>query len=361
MTAIPAIRLPRVALYFPSIEFKDEAWLRAALCIWDHIERIVPPEYVPQDSDDVRKLQDEGLVRSLTLSPTDMDHAATSFEALLKNCVTRPSALATHSADLARLHKGKVGERLHDFFRSVSQPVAVGDSWFGVPVPVCHAYMMHLAECAAARRNMTKVTDCADSFAVVPFVDSKGTISADGFSEEDRYGHAVLGLMALIPRGVGNIPISQLLAFRNQTAEGRHAFGTELDQLATDIAKIEDPKTFNERLNDVAENLELFQDDIRKQYTYNGGELGRAVLSVGLPVMLSAFTGSLSPQSLAGHSIVALTASMATAYGQRRNRQVSPARSYYVALENTVASVFVSRHCNRENAFRGILEEYIND
>ncbi len=80
------ILLPKTALYFPTIEFQDEEWLKSALCIWDHIDRIVPPDYVPQDTSEVRQMVDHGLIRSIKLTLNDLNDAADSFSRPLKKC-----------------------------------------------------------------------------------------------------------------------------------------------------------------------------------------------------------------------------------------------------------------------------------
>jgi hypothetical protein len=41
-------------LYYPTIEFQSDTWLKAAICVWEKIYRIVPPSYKPHDSDEVK-------------------------------------------------------------------------------------------------------------------------------------------------------------------------------------------------------------------------------------------------------------------------------------------------------------------
>ena len=66
-------------LYFPSIEFYDNSWLKGALCHWDKIYRIVPPSYAPRDSDEVKEAVDAGLVESINLNEADLSDTADKF------------------------------------------------------------------------------------------------------------------------------------------------------------------------------------------------------------------------------------------------------------------------------------------
>ena len=58
---------PDSILYYPHIEFHNVAWVKSSLLLWNHVYRIVPEGYVPNDSDDIKALVDEDLVREIKL------------------------------------------------------------------------------------------------------------------------------------------------------------------------------------------------------------------------------------------------------------------------------------------------------
>ena len=58
---------PDSILYYPHIECQNEAWVKSSLLLWDHVYRIVREGYVPNDSDDIKVLVDEELVREIKL------------------------------------------------------------------------------------------------------------------------------------------------------------------------------------------------------------------------------------------------------------------------------------------------------
>jgi len=41
--------------------------VKSSLLLWDHVYRIVPDDYTPMDSDEIKALIDAGLVRNVTL------------------------------------------------------------------------------------------------------------------------------------------------------------------------------------------------------------------------------------------------------------------------------------------------------
>jgi len=59
---------PHSALYYPSIEFQSEEWVKMALLFWDHGYRIVPVGHTPNDSFEIQTFIDNGLVINIPVS-----------------------------------------------------------------------------------------------------------------------------------------------------------------------------------------------------------------------------------------------------------------------------------------------------
>jgi len=51
--------MPRMAVYYPYIHFRDERWLKVAALYWPWMVRIVSPDYPTRDSRLVAILKDE--------------------------------------------------------------------------------------------------------------------------------------------------------------------------------------------------------------------------------------------------------------------------------------------------------------
>ena len=66
-------------LYYPTIEFMDEVWLKSSLCVCDKVFRIVPDSYHPKDSDEVKIAIDNGVVENISLTEQDLSETADEF------------------------------------------------------------------------------------------------------------------------------------------------------------------------------------------------------------------------------------------------------------------------------------------
>jgi hypothetical protein len=58
-----------IALYYPHIDFRDDAWLKGAALYWPGIARLAPAGYPRNDSETVRQLSGE-LDFILDIEPT---------------------------------------------------------------------------------------------------------------------------------------------------------------------------------------------------------------------------------------------------------------------------------------------------
>ena len=105
---------PNSILYYPHIEFQNEAWVKSCLLLWDHVYRIVPDAYIPNDSDEIKELVDEDLVRSIKLDDKDRED---TFDEFLKLCDKieghMPAGLIP--SDEERIHPEKIDNRLYPY------------------------------------------------------------------------------------------------------------------------------------------------------------------------------------------------------------------------------------------------------
>jgi len=51
--------LSNIGLYYPFNKFRDDAWVKLAALYWDKLGRIVPPGYMPHDSNTIQQLANE--------------------------------------------------------------------------------------------------------------------------------------------------------------------------------------------------------------------------------------------------------------------------------------------------------------
>ena len=102
-------------LYYPHIEFQNEAWVKSSLLLWDHVYRIVPDGYTPDDSDEVKALLEEDMVRDVKLEENDREDTFVEFLNLCNRIETNmPSGLVPSDED--RIHPDKIDTRLYPCF-----------------------------------------------------------------------------------------------------------------------------------------------------------------------------------------------------------------------------------------------------
>jgi hypothetical protein len=269
--------------------------------------------------------------------------------------------------------RGKLG---NDCMRSFNEPdliegntMARGEEahdWMRIPPSLAHAYMMHLATIMGRRRQLVKVTDSMDSFAVTPFFDNDGHLSLGGYDEDAAYGHAVLGLSTIVPKRVADLSVDQLIRFRTQTNEGRRQFATQVERLAADLSKVEDADALHARLNDTIADFRRSRSEIVKQSHGTGDDFVSGAMCVGLSLgmgTMSLFAGSsgpFAPLPLVAGVVVAVVATAAQGFLQSRAR-IDPVRSYYLDMQNEVEAIFLTPHTRRGSSFHMVLEEYLND
>ena len=75
-----------MGLYYPFMEFTDDAWVKLAALYWEKLGRIVPKGYEPDhDSNTVRELTDElGFVKNLYPTVKDQEIVAQMFLEVLR-------------------------------------------------------------------------------------------------------------------------------------------------------------------------------------------------------------------------------------------------------------------------------------
>ena len=115
------------ALYYPSIEFSDPQWLWASSLIWDRIYRIVPSDYVPEDSENIRRITESGEI-GIAIHPDK--YAKAVSEEFLKKLETKhwdAAALVGNMDDeYARLHSDKVDVQLRNLIIAKGKAKAHG-------------------------------------------------------------------------------------------------------------------------------------------------------------------------------------------------------------------------------------------
>jgi hypothetical protein len=111
-----------ISLYYPHTEIRNEHWLKSALLYWDGgIRRIVPNSFTPPDTDEVKRVVDDGLITDTSPLPY-LEETTNAFTARLDRIIGGCSpADLSQEAYLPKVDEGAVKEfmakpRSHGFF-----------------------------------------------------------------------------------------------------------------------------------------------------------------------------------------------------------------------------------------------------
>lgn len=351
-------------LYFPSIEFYDDAWLKGALCHWDKIYRIVPPSYTPQDSDEVKEAVDAGLVESINLSSGDLSDTADKFVAFWDSTPIIPAGFEGYDEEPIRLHPEKVDERIRGQLASLSQRIEQ-DGFLSLSKEVANSYMLFLSESVSRRRAIPKITDDADMFTAIGYFEQDGNFDEAVYSVERDEVIATLTLSSLIPSGIDTYPMQKVIQFHKESMEGREAFRLAVADLINELKGIKNKDFFLKRINKFDDELRKSNKSIASALKSGKADFGYAMLTVGLPMAFSSFAiiGMMGDpwnlQSVGQSALLGVVSTLADHARSRRSTWTSKEASYWLSLHSAFKNGDGVRL--KIPQFHKKFEEFIND
>jgi hypothetical protein len=353
-------------LYYPTIEFQDETWVKSALTFWDKVYRIVPRGYNPNDSDEIYIAKQEGLIEDVFLSADDLKIAAIEFEKFCDNQNGLPAGLDASLYEV-RLHTDKIDERLKPFFAQFSKSIDK-DGFYKIPERIANGYMFFLSDTVSKRRNIPKLTDNPDMFAAMTYFDVEGEIDEWFTDEEASESYSNLVIENLIPADIRSMSINDLIKLNKGMSEYKTEFRKSVSEFNDKLTKIEDSDFALMEIKKFKDELTRFnasKTEVLKTYIK---ELKPSLLYVGLPVCTTSLIGSIysNPTDLYSTMIqiskgifLGGIASLGNAAKDVRNRWTSSRSNYYLELKKQLTSDHNAeiRITNMNNR----LEEFIND
>lgn len=157
-------------LYYPSIEFSDETWVKSALLIWDKIYCIVPKEYKPLDTYAIKSAVDEGVIKNIVVNEADLDKTANEYIAFCDSLRYYPSGFTSRNFH-SNIHQNKMDDRIKKYFASLYDDYV--DGFFKLPKEIINGNMFF------SRRNIQKITDNPDMYTSMFFFDGTGDFADD--------------------------------------------------------------------------------------------------------------------------------------------------------------------------------------
>lgn len=260
-----------IGLYYPFIEFKDDALLKLAVLYWDKLGRIVPSGYKPDDTDTVKRLAGElNFIKDFLPTDSEKEHVGNMFanlldrwgEALARKYSLSLFSVPTHkpeshvnvalsatkfwsySTELSKEKKLEEISRPAYIYASakmdpqlvrglVARGLAIhleDDYTIGLHPKLAYTYMEALAEHMATERDLHPVTDdMFDHLAVSGYtlgrlvhavlghdINSHYSFSSAPTSHQIEEQMAMITLTSVIPQGITNVPIEKIVTLRKK-------------------------------------------------------------------------------------------------------------------------------------------------
>ena len=352
-------------LYYPTIEFMDETWLKASLCVWDKIYRIVPESYQPKDSDEVKIAIEHGVVENIVLNKSDLSQTADQFINFIDSLGNGlPAGLIGENDIGHRLHPDKMDARVFPILKEISRGLNV-DGFLEISGNIANLYMLYLSNVVSDRRGISKLTDNGDMFAVMNYFSNDGNSDERIYNQEAVEFSSSLAISSILPKGIESTRIEKVLEFRDSTKGNRQHFKESIDKLIQELTKTKDESFSIKKVDEYITKLEENNSEIAEKVKDFAQEYCYSMITVGLPMAATTFA-LLSEASdyydlikIGGSCFVGAFAAIADASRSRRKIWRSQDSFYYHQLHNVFGGEQGLRFTLPN--YNQIYEEFIND
>ncbi len=344
-------------LYGPSIEFRNDEWVKSSLLLWDSIYRIVPTTCTPNDSRAIRLAEDSGLVRQVRLEPDDLSAAYSEFLKFLKGVPFTPAGLDSDPTE--RVHREKVDARLYPLLDALAIRIDP-EGWLSLPRGVARGYMLYLAKAVSGRRNLATATDSADEWAIMPYFKERANFDERLYDPEAKAFYSFMMFTDILPSGLESVEMEEVIAFAAKRRDEKARLRSVLREFSESVITCESQSHAADLVADYEAQIRQAKSDFAKSMGFFDAEQGYSLLTVDLPLTLGVFAsfGAKDPYGLLNISgsvcIGAIAAYWKYDRVKERKRKESYA-SYLVEIDRKVGSNSRANHANY------ILEEFIND
>jgi hypothetical protein len=283
--------MPEIALYYPHVHPRNEAWIKQAALFWPRIQRIVPDNYPVFDTEALTRLSAEGVLTSR--APDDPTMAALGDEFVrflaendaalggpygLDDVSTLPEREGwVHDADLnprfGWIHVAKLSPRVRHALLDSGLATA-RDDWLGMHPKLADVYMCALAGELSRRGGTTPVTDGelhhAGAYGWDLETVARGLLPEAQFpsrveQEQPRNEAGVLfltiAMRTLVPEDLAAMPVERVLRLRKRYASDFWNYRERVTSVASGLARLRDV----EDLATLAEHVEIEYEKTLKQ------------------------------------------------------------------------------------------------
>lgn len=345
-------------LYYPSIELRNENWVKRSLLYWDRICRIVPEGYMPNDSDFIKTLKDNYLIKDIRVSESQKINTAYDFGKFLKkhNAAGLTFDIEDNDDHNYRLHKDKVYYKLWDIFQK-SGVTTIGGEWLTLPKEAIGYYMLFLANAIARSRRIVTGTDDQQCWCVTPYFTERGNFDEFVYNPEAEGLYCQLILDDILPSDVTNLTSADIIKFCNTRNDEKIFLREKINEVLSRLQSVTDREQIESDMSDLLNEIEHAKTEYKRSREFAHSGMPETALAVGVPVALTAISVAganlYNPISL-GASLTLGAIAAIKDYSKIKRERDKSYESYLVGISDTI-----SRRLPIESHIE--FEEFMND
>ena len=183
-----------------------------------------------------------GALNDIKLSSRDLQVARDAYRSFLDSVPFIPDAIERAPVGShIHVHQGKLDERMIAELSDLIGAITRKGDWLELPRGLADGYLLFLADAVAKRRALPKLTDSDTLFVAMQYFSMGGNMDefCSPFDHEEDTNAALL-FRGVLPGGLDSAPMKGVLNFRRANVEGRHAFRSAFEEVAAELAKVED-------------------------------------------------------------------------------------------------------------------------
>jgi hypothetical protein len=260
------------ALYYPTIDIRNEEWLKSAVLFWDEINTIVPESIGnPYQENTTQYLAGEGILKSISVNPDieiienltadTINYLNTNegFQLLTQNnsrqVTLHRDKLPQEASRLFDLHPEKLPHEIqHQLQRNMTK-----DGWFRVDSNFGIFYMTLLANKICERQSIALLTDNPFTSNFTDKVRLDNQIAIKGGNDHydrrnERYIHLAQGLLTnFIIEGVSikEASLKDIITFKKEHQDELGLFRTNIANLTKNVSEDKPIEAIRQEIEDI--------------------------------------------------------------------------------------------------------------
>ena len=354
------------ALYYPTIDIKNDAWLKTAVLFWDEISTIVPASIaIPYKETATQYLSDEGIIKAITVNP---DHEF--IESLTDDTINYLNTnegfqLLTQQYDRsATIHRDKLPREVSRLFdlhpeklpyeiQHLLRNNLTREGWYRVNSEFSTFYMTLLANKICDRNSIALLTDntlisnLTDKVRLDNQIAIRENRNNDfDYRHNEKYINLTQGLLTNLiidSIAVKSSSLEDIVNFKKKHKD-------ELGLFRTNIAKLTSSVSTEKSLDAIRQEVEdIYTDEFLPSYNNFKKSLSSSgikwvsdnfmkisYLSTGATALPMALLGLALPQALIAGAGISLITSLISYNVEKSEKIRTNPYSYLLAAEKHI-------------------------